>query len=112
MPTAAAATLNSSEWMAPQSMNCLLQNIKRDFRNWTVIIDSRPVLMGDDVISILPQIDCILFVAPVGTSTIYEIENSNKRLESTSIVRFVLNKSSDLPGTYYSRYAESQPRRK
>ena len=106
-----AATLNSSEWMASRSMNALLQDIKRDFRNWTVIIDLPPVLMGDDVISILPKIDCVLFVAAVGTSTISDIKESNRHLESTSVVRFVLNKSSDLPAAYYSRYAEN-PRSK
>jgi Mrp family chromosome partitioning ATPase len=87
-------------------MNALLQDIKRDFRNWTVIIDLPPVLVGDDVISILPQIDCMLFVAAVGTSTVSEIKESNKHLESAAIVRVVLNKSSEMPATYYSRYAE------
>jgi Mrp family chromosome partitioning ATPase len=101
-----AATLYSSEWMASRPMNALLQDIKRDFRNWTVIIDLPPVLVGDDVISILPQIDCMLFVAAVGTSTVSEIKESNKHLESAAIVRVVLNKSSEMPATYYSRYAE------
>lgn len=105
-----AATLDSSEWMTSRSMNALLQDIKRDFRNSIVIIDLPPVLMGDDVISILPQIDCILFVAAAGTSTVSDIKESNKHLESTSVVRFVLNKSSELPASYYSRYAERQHR--
>ena len=55
---------------------------------------------------------CVLFVAAVGTSTGSEIKESNKHLESAAIVQFVLNKSSDFPATYYSRYAESQRRRR
>jgi protein-tyrosine kinase len=99
-----ASTLNSSAWMASRSMAAVLQEIKRDFRAWTVIIDLPPMLVGDDVISILPQIDCILFVAAVGTSTVPEIKECTKYLESTSIVRFVLNKSADISSSYYSRY--------
>jgi protein-tyrosine kinase len=77
-----------------------------------VIIDLPPVLMGDDVISILPQIDCILFVAAAGTSTISDIKESNKHLESTSVVRFVLNKAPDTPISYYARYAEPARRKR
>ena len=104
------STLNSSEWMASQSVSTLLQRIKRDFRDWIVILDLPPVLTGDDVITILPQIDCILFVAAMGTSTISDVKESSRHLESAPIVRVVLNKSSELPATYYSRYAEI-PRR-
>jgi hypothetical protein len=63
-------------------MDALLQDIKRDLRNWTVIIDLPPVLEGTM---------CVLFVAAVGTSTVSEIKESNKHLESAAIVRFVLN---------------------
>ena len=103
-----ASTLNSSEWMASQQMIAVLQEIKRDFKEWIIIFDMPPVLTGDDVITILPQIDSILFVATVGTTTVSEIKESNKHLESASIVRVVLNKSSEMPATYYSRYAETR----
>jgi protein-tyrosine kinase len=100
-----AATLNSSEWMASQAMSALLQDIRRDFKGWTVIFDLPPILAGDDVISILPQIDCALFVVAAGTTTISEVKESNKHLESTAVLRVVLNKSTEMPGSYYSRYA-------
>jgi len=102
------STLNSSEWMASRQMSALLQEIKRDFRAWTVIVDLPPILMSDDVISILPQLDCVLFVVGAGTTTAAEIKECNKHLESTSIVRVVLNKAEDATATYYSysRYAQ------
>ena len=34
-----AASLGSSEWMASPSMTTLLQDIRRDFKGWTVIFD-------------------------------------------------------------------------
>jgi protein-tyrosine kinase len=92
---------NSSEWMSSRSMIALLQEIKRDFRAWTVIFDLPPILLSDDVITILPQIDCVLFVAAVGISTTPQIKECNKHLESTPIVRIVLNKATDATTAYY-----------
>ena len=97
-----ASTASSSEWMASRSMSAILQEIKRDFKAWTVIFDLPPLLVGDDVISILPQIDCVLFVAAVGISKVSEIRECNKFLEPRRIVRTVLNKASDMPATYYA----------
>ena len=102
-----ASTLNSSEWMASRPMDAIMQQIKRDYKDCVVIFDLPPVLAGDDVITILPQLDCVLFVAAVGTTTVSDIKESNKHLEMTSVVRFVLNKSAEMPATYYSRYAEA-----
>ena len=105
-----SATLASSEWMASPAMDALLKQIRRDFRDWTVIFDLPPVLAGDDVITILPQIDSTLFVAAVGHTTVSDIKESNKHLETAPIIRFILNKSSEAPAAYLSRYAENPPR--
>ena len=100
---------NSSEWMASRSMGTILQEIRRDFRAWTVILDLPPILTSDDVISILPQIDCVLFVAGIGSSTAAEIKECNKYLELTRIVQVVANKAPDTATAYYhySKYAKN-----
>jgi protein-tyrosine kinase len=95
------STLDSSEWMASRSMSALLQDIKRDFRGWTVILDLPPILPSDDVISILPQIDSVLFVVGIGTTKVAEIKECNKHLDATPIVRVVVNKATDAASTYY-----------
>jgi hypothetical protein len=59
------------------------------------------MLTGDDVLSLLPQIDCVLFVAAVGSTTVTEIKECNKHLQSTSVVRIVLNKVSETGPSYY-----------
>lgn len=107
------ATLDSSEWMASRSMAAILQQIKRDFKAWTVIVDLPPILPSDDVISILPQMDCILFVVQAGATTVPEIKECNKHLETTPIVRVVLNKASDATAKYYSYagYGDKKPAR-
>jgi protein-tyrosine kinase len=99
------ATLRSSEWMASRQMTALLQDVKRNFPGWTVILDFPPILAGDDFITILPQIDCVLFVAGAGLSTKSEIKECNKHLDTASVIRVVVNKALDASATqYYARY--------
>jgi len=109
-----AATVNSSAWIASRAMSELLQEIKQDFANWTVVFDLPPVLAGDDVISILPRLDCVAFVVGAGKTTVEEIKESNKHLESAEIVRVILNKSDEASTPYYYAYGapKNEPRKK
>ena len=102
-----SSTLRSSEWMASRAMGAVFQEINRDFKNWTVILDLAPILTSDDVITILPQIDCVLFVTAAGLSTVSDIKECNKHLETTPVVRVVLNKASQSAAEYYSRYGKN-----
>jgi len=97
-------TSHSSEWMASGAMTTLLRDLRQADRSRIIILDLPPVLMGDDVLSILPQLDCVLFAAAVGTTTISEIKECNKHLQGTTVVRIALNKSSDMGPSYYGKY--------
>jgi hypothetical protein len=66
-----------------------------------VVLDLPPLLTGDDVIALLPRIDCILLVAAAGLSTTTEIEECSKHLEATDIIRVVLNKATEQSPHYY-----------
>ncbi len=101
-----ASTPRSSEFMASRAMASLLQEIKRDFRSCTVIFDMPPMLPSDEVLSILPSLDCVMLVAAAGTSTVTEIKECSKFLENVPVVRFVLNKVTDKIAPYYTRYGE------
>jgi Mrp family chromosome partitioning ATPase len=94
----------SAEWMASQAMATSLQALKSDFRSHVIILDLPPVLIGDDVISILPQIESILLITSVGASKPSDIKECNKHLRSTPIVRVVVNKVSDKTEAYYGYY--------
>jgi len=94
----------SSEWMASQTMGTLLQSIKRDFRSRIVIFDLPPMLLGDDVISILPRMDAALLVAAVGSTSVADIKECQKHLQRTSVVRVVVNKATETAGSYYGYY--------
>jgi protein-tyrosine kinase len=96
-----ARTPNSSEWMASGAMAALLRDLRQADRSRVIIIDLPPMLIGDDVISILPHVDCVLFVAAVGSSTITEIKECNKHLQSTTVIKIALNKVADVDTAYY-----------
>lgn len=100
---------NSSAWIASRAMDALLHEIKRSFPNWTVVIDLPPVLASDDVISILPRLDCVAFVVGAGSTTAEEIKECNRHLESAEVVRVILNKSEDANTGYYYSYASPRP---
>lgn len=94
----------SSEWMASQTMGTILQAVKRDFRSRIVIFDLPPMLLGDDVISILPRMDAALLVAGVGSTSISDIKECQKHLQRTPVVRVVVNKATETVGSYYGYY--------
>jgi protein-tyrosine kinase len=96
-----ASTSHSSEYMTSRAMSTLLQEIRDENRSRIIILDMPPILSGDNVISMLPQIDCVLFVAAVGTTTAAEIKECNKHLKTSAVVRVVLNKASESGPMYY-----------
>ena len=98
---AESSAVDSSAWMTSRTLSTTLQDIKRDYRSQTIIVDLPPMLAGDDVIAVLPQLDCLLLVAAVGKSKVSEIEECNRHLRSTEVLRLVLNKAPAVETTYY-----------
>lgn len=98
------ATADSSDLVDSSAMKDLLRNLRELRQSRIVILDLPPLLTGHDVISILPHMDCILLVAAMGTSKIAEIKECNKYLQSTDVVRFVLNKAPASTSEYYQYY--------
>jgi protein-tyrosine kinase len=96
-----AATSSSSEWMASHAMSSLLQDIRRNYHSRIVILDLPPLLTSDDVIAVVPRLDCVLLVAAVGTSTVSEIKQCNRHLQSSDVVRVVVNKVEEHGTRYY-----------
>jgi Mrp family chromosome partitioning ATPase len=97
-------SLDSAAWMASRMMSGLLQDIRRDFRTRIVVIDLPPLLSSDDVITLLPHIDCVLLVVAAGITTQSEIEECSKHLHATDVVRIVFNKSTERDSGYHGAY--------
>jgi Mrp family chromosome partitioning ATPase len=99
-----ACNFGASEWMASQAMDDLLQTIKREFRSRVVIFDMPPMLLGDDVITILPHMDAVLLIAGVGQTTTADIKECQKHLKATPVLRVVVNKVTETTDSYYTYY--------
>ncbi len=97
----AVSSASASEWIASQTMANLLQAIKRDFRSRVVIFDLPPMLVGSDVISILPRMDAVLLVAGVGTTTPNDLKACQKHLQRSNLLRVVVNKVTEATESYY-----------
>ena len=93
----------SSDRMASRAMSELLRQIKQEFRSQIIILDLPPLLSSDDVLTLLPRLDCMLLVTAVGLTTPAQITESDKHLRSTEVVRLVVNKvpPSQSPAYYY-----------
>jgi protein-tyrosine kinase len=92
-----------SDLVSSPGMKMFLEDLSGHGGSRIVILDLPPLLAGHDVLSILPQVDCVLLVGAVGTSKVSEIEDCNKYLQATNVVRFVLNKAPE-SSTAYAYY--------
>jgi protein-tyrosine kinase len=97
-------SIASSSLVASQEMTSLMQALSKDRQSRTIIIDLPPILVGDDVISLLPKVDCVLLVAGVGTSTVAQVEECSRHLQSADVVRIVVNKVPETGLNYYYYY--------
>lgn len=97
-------TRSSSEWMASPSMLALLDSMKREFRSHIIILDLPPLLVGDDVLSLLPHLQSVLLVAEAGRSSMPELKECTKHLKDTPVVRVVLNKVTEKEPATYDEY--------
>jgi protein-tyrosine kinase len=91
----------SSEMLASKKIAELIRELRERYESRIVIFDLPPVLVSDDVIALLPQIDCVLLVVANGMSTKREIENSIRLLPADKLIGTVLNKAEAEQLAYY-----------
>jgi Mrp family chromosome partitioning ATPase len=94
-------TSRSSDRMASRAMSEMLRQIKQEFESQIIIVDLPPLLTSDDVLAVLPKLDCVVLVTAVGITTPAEINESTRHLLSTEVVRLVVNKVQPSKSKYY-----------
>ncbi len=82
---------NSSEWLASRAMASLLQELKAAFRSSIMIVNLAPILPSDDAISILPQMDCALFVTAAGITRRSDVKACERYLKTVEILRVLVH---------------------
>ena len=85
--------------MSSRPLGNLLRDLRKEFQ--IVLLDLPPILSSDDVIALLPQIDCVLLVTAVGLTEASEVEECMRHMQPSQLVRVVLNKATDTDTSYY-----------
>ena len=91
----------SSELMASQAMTAFVEDLRREFVSSTIMVDLPPILSSDDVIAILPEIDCLLLVVAAGTTKPSDVEDCVRHLKTADVLRVVVNKSTEGNSSHY-----------
>lgn len=93
---------SASEVLASAKTGNLIRDLRERYSDRIVIFDLPPVLAADDVMTVLPRIDCVLMVVGSGASTQSEVEESMNRLSKANLLGVVLNKDeSPVQNAYY-----------
>lgn len=102
LPTGRAVP-GSAEVLGSARVAQLIDRLKGSSVRGITIFDLPPVTAVDDVIAVLPKIDCVLMVVGNGTSTKREIEESQRHLARANVVGYVLNMAAvtTRTGDYY-----------
>lgn len=82
---------NPSEALSSGRVADIVEDLRNRYSDRIVIFDLPPVLAADDVMAILPRVDCVLLVVRNGASSEKEIEVSMERLRNANLLGVVLN---------------------
>ena len=92
----------ASEVLSSVKVGDLIDEVRERYSDRIVMFDLPPILAADDVMSVLPRIDCVLLVVGSGVSTESEVEETMSRLSKANLLGVVLNKDeSPVQNAYY-----------
>ena len=101
LPTNQPVT-GASEVLSSSRVGNLIGDLRERYADRIVIFDLPPVLAADDVMTVLPRIDCVLMVVGSGMSTQSEVEEAMNRLSKANLLGVVLNKDeAQVQNAYY-----------
>jgi capsular exopolysaccharide synthesis family protein len=101
------ALAHSSELLANGVLTELRERVRRDFRDWTVIVDCPPILAVDDTLVILQAVDKALLVVREGRTRRDEMRRAAEAIGREKYLGSVLNDSraaGDRGSYYYYDY--------
>jgi protein-tyrosine kinase len=83
----------SAEVLSSPKFMSLFQDIRTRYNDRIIVVDSAPVLEVDDVLALIPNIDCMLIVVECGSTTNEDLIKTTELLEGVPIIGTVLNKA-------------------
>jgi protein-tyrosine kinase len=85
----------AAETLASDKVAKIISGLRDHYPERIIIFDLPPVTAVDDVIAVLPKIDCVLLVVGSGNSTKRELEESQRHLARSNLLGVVVNKATD-----------------
>ncbi len=82
----------ASELLSSPNVANLIGELRQRYDDRIVLFDLPPVLVADDVMAVLPHIDCVLMVVGNGVSSKAEVEEAMNRVAKANLIGVVLNK--------------------
>lgn len=94
---------HASEVLSSSKVGNLIADLRERYDDRIVIFDLPPVLASDDVMAVLPRVDCVLLVIGSGVSAERDVEEAMSRLSKANLLGVVLNKDeSPVQNDYYN----------
>ena len=81
----------AADVLASDRVSHLISGLRNESPDRIVVIDLPPVTAVDDVIAVLPRVDCVLVVIGSGSSTTREIEEAKRHLARFNVVGVAVN---------------------
>lgn len=88
----------AAETLASDKVSKIIGGLRDHYPERIIIFDLPPITAVDDVIAVLPKIDCVLLVVGSGNSTKRELEESQRHLARSNLLGVVVNKAADRVG--------------
>lgn len=88
------AELRPAELLASGRVTSLIHELRNRYPERKVILDLPPVLETDDVLAVLPRVDCVLLIVADGESTQEQVEACMLQLPAEKVLGVALNKTS------------------
>lgn len=90
-----------SETLSSSKTKALINDLRERYQDRVVLFDLSPLLSADDVMTVLPHIDCVLMVVGNGMVTTSQMNDSLRQLQGAKLLGVVLNKSVQNNNNYY-----------
>lgn len=83
----------AAEILASDRVGRIIDGLRDQYAERIIVLDLPPVNAVDDVIAVLPRVDCVLLVVGNGCSTTREIEEAKRHLAPYNLLGVVVNKA-------------------
>jgi hypothetical protein len=87
----------AAELLASDKVAKIISGLRDHYPQRVIIFDMPPITAVDDVIAVLPRMDCVLLVVGSGSSTRRELEEAQRHLGRSNLLGVVVNKVAEQP---------------